>query len=181
MAAGPPNLQEAMQVLYLISQALNGETGLDKLFNVIMDGALKLTKAERGFVILYKAGSGLDVAATRNLKKEAIDHPDFQVSRGIIFEALKTGMPVIVDNAAKDVDFMNRQSVMTLRLASVACVPLKEKGKILGVLYLDNRYRTGLFGAEHLVLLETFANNAAVAISKLRPGPAPDDSTSETL
>lgn len=156
---------EALRELHRITRAINNETRPEKLFELIMDSALKLTRAERGFLILVKPGVGIDVKAARNLRKEHIEHPQFQVSRGIIFEALKNGMPVIVDDAKDDDEFGKRTSVTSMRLASVACIPLRAKGTLLGVLYLDNRYRPGLFGAEHLVLLETFADHAAIAIA----------------
>lgn len=154
-----------LEVLRNIIRAINTESHPDKLFGLIMDGALELTRAERGFVVLPKGENDIQVAAARNLRKEHLESSQFQVSRGIIRETMTTGMPVVVENASKDDDFAARASVQQMRLASVACVPLRVRGTLIGCLYLDNRFRTGLFGPEALQLLETFADAAALAIS----------------
>ena len=161
--------RDILKELHRITRAINLETRPHKLFELIMDSALKLTRAERGFLILVKPGEGIDVKAARNLRKEHIEHPQFQISRGIIYETLKTGMPVIVGNAQEDDEFSKRTSVTSMRLASVACIPLKARGSLLGVLYLDNRYRRGLFEPGDLMLLETFADHSAIAIAAQTP------------
>jgi len=55
-------------------------------------------------------------------------------------------------------------SVAAFRLLSILCAPLKIKDNLIGVIYVDNRARTGLFGNNDLELLSAFANQAAVAI-----------------
>jgi GAF domain-containing protein len=157
--------REALRELHRVARAINEETRPEKLYGLIMDSAIKLTRAERGFLILVTPGVGMDVKAARSLKREHIENPEFEVSRGIILEALKSGMPVIVGDAKQDTEFGKRRSVTAMRLASVACVPLKARGRLLGVLYLDNRYRSDLFEAEDLLMLETFADHAAIALA----------------
>jgi GAF domain-containing protein len=156
---------KATQELARVSALVKEEKDVEKLFGLILDTALELTGAERGFLILVKPGVGIDIKAARNLRKEHIEHPRFQFSRGIIFETLKTGKPQIVEDAKEDPGFSERASVTALRLASVACVPLKAAGNLQGVLYLDNRLKPGLFRAEHATLLQAFADRAAEAIA----------------
>ena len=47
-------------------------------------------------------------------------------------------------------------------------MPLKVRGQIIGVLYVDNKARNALFGQGDLDLLNAFAGQAAVAIENSR-------------
>lgn len=159
-----PVSPQALAELDRLSCLVKEEKDPTKLFELIMDGALSLTGAERGFLVLVKPGVGIDIKVARNLRKEHIEHPRFQFSRGIIFETLKKGTPTIVEDAKEDAGFSERMSVTAMRLASVACVPLKAGAGLMGVLYLDNRLQPGLFRAEHAAVLQAFADRAAEAI-----------------
>ena len=48
------------------------------------------------------------------------------------------------------------------------CVPLKFRGQVTGVIYVDNRIRTGLFTESERDLLAAFGNQAAIAIENAR-------------
>ncbi len=58
--------------------------------------------------------------------------------------------------------------MVALNLRSILCVPLKVKSDLTGVIYADNRIRTGMFGETERDLLTAFANQAAVAIENAR-------------
>jgi len=159
--------RNALFKLHEINRAMSVEHDMDKLLNRIMDHALEITRAERGFVIL-RGPEGLEVRIARNIGKNAVDHPMFKVSRGIIDECWKSGHPVIIEDAQSDDVFRQRSSVTSLGLSSVACIPLRRQSVVVGVLYLDNRFRKGLFQAGDMLILETFADEAAVAIENAR-------------
>ncbi len=164
----PGNIPKERQVLvhlHQINRRMDLESDRSKLIQFILDQAIALSRAERGFLIFKKPeGDGYDIPVARNIGLEVIDHPMFEVSRGIIDEAWKTGQPVVLDNAKKDEEFGTRSSVAILRLASVACLPLRRRSKTIGAFYLDNRNRSGLFQAEDMLVLELFADYASVAV-----------------
>ena len=164
---------EAQARLEQISEALSQQTQPQELFEKIMDAALELTGADRGFLILVKPGVGIDVKVARNVRREQIEHPKFQVSRGIIFETLKTGRTKLVEDAKDDQQLSERRSITALRLASVICVPLKAGRSLMGVLYLDHRLKRSLFGPKHVLLMEAFAEKAAAAIEAAGGGEPP--------
>lgn len=55
-----------------------------------------------------------------------------------------------------------------LGLRSILCVPMAVKGRLIGLVYVDNRLQTGLFNGDHLALLAAFADQAAAAIENAR-------------
>jgi signal transduction histidine kinase len=56
--------------------------------------------------------------------------------------------------------------------------PLRVRGEVIGVVYVDNRVRTGLFSEEDLNVLDAFAGQAAVAIDNARLFSATDQALS---
>ncbi len=168
LMANPGSIPRERQVLvhlHQINRRMDLESDRGKLIQFILDQAIALSRAERGFLIFKKPeGDGYDIPVARNIGLEVIDHPMFEVSRGIIDEAWKTGQPVVLDNAKKDEEFGTRSSVAILRLASVACLPLRRRSKTIGAFYLDNRNRSGLFQAEDMLVLELFADYASTAV-----------------
>jgi PAS domain S-box-containing protein len=75
---------------------------------------------------------------------------------------------VLTTNAQEDPRFGGQDSVIAYHLRSILCVPLKVKDQLTGVIYADNRIRTGLFTEKECDLLVAFANQAAIAIENAR-------------
>jgi sigma-B regulation protein RsbU (phosphoserine phosphatase) len=61
-----------------------------------------------------------------------------------------------------------RQSVMSLGLRSILCVPLRAQERTLGVVYVDNRLKAGIFTQADLELLTSIASSAAIAVENAR-------------
>jgi DNA-binding NtrC family response regulator len=55
-------------------------------------------------------------------------------------------------------------SVADLRLRSVLCMPLRVGDDVIGVLYLDHRFRAGVFGEADLPWLLAFADQGAIVL-----------------
>jgi PAS domain S-box-containing protein len=58
--------------------------------------------------------------------------------------------------------------VISYSLRSILCVPLKAKGRVIGVIYADTRFKVGLFTQADRDLLIAFADQASVAIENAR-------------
>ena len=161
-------LEDRLSALYEVSQAIGSSLDLAEVLNQVMDAVIRLTKADRGFIMLFNEMGGLDVRAARNVDKETIDGQAMEVSRSVVREVAKIGKGVVTTNAQNDPRFSLQASVVQFSLRSIMSVPLKARGKTIGVLYVDNKARSGMFGEESLTLLESFANQAAVAIENAR-------------
>jgi transcriptional regulator with GAF, ATPase, and Fis domain len=145
------------------TRAINSELDLEPLLEIILDAAVELTDAERGFLIL-REGEALRIRVARNLDRETIERPEFSISRSIAESVCRNGEPILTLNAQEDERFADTQSVDTLGLRSLLCVPFTVKDRVLGTVYLDNRLHKGVFSDEDLRLLETLADQAAIAI-----------------
>ena len=77
---------------------------------------------------------------------------------------MKTRKPLIISDALSDAEFKNSLSVVNLKLTSVMCVPLLERGNMLGLIYVGNDNVAQLFEEAHLEVLTIFASQASLLI-----------------
>jgi PAS domain S-box-containing protein len=150
------------------SNVINSSLDLTTVLNEVMDTIIRLTSAERGFLMLKDDKGELQFRIARNVERESLDKGEFHVSRTIVDTVAEGGEPVVTTNAQADPRFSSQESVIGYNLRSIVCVPLKFKGAVTGVIYVDNRIRTGLFTEKERDLLAAFANQAAIAIENAR-------------
>jgi transcriptional regulator with GAF, ATPase, and Fis domain len=160
----PPRADvDAYRDLYEFSAKLMENYALPELLNALMDLVIQITHADRGFLILME-GETLDVKVARNLRKENIADAVSQLSDAIIAKVVKLKRPVIISDAMNDAEFASSHSVINLKLSSVMCVPLLERGNVLGLIYVGNDSIANLFEEHTLGVLTVFAAQASLII-----------------
>jgi transcriptional regulator with GAF, ATPase, and Fis domain len=159
--------RESLVRLLDIAKLVTTERSPRRLLEIIMDALIEVTGAERGFLLLREA-AGLAVKVARNFDRESIKRPEFKVSHSVAQEVLRSGTPVLSADAISDPQLPAAGSVADLQLRSLLCIPLRLRDAALGCVYLDNRFKTGLFDEAALPLLQGFADLAAVAIENAR-------------
>jgi transcriptional regulator with GAF, ATPase, and Fis domain len=117
--------------------------------------------------VLFDEGE-FRIEAARNFDRESVINPAFKFSRSIAERVASTGASLLATDAQRDERFTDNMSVADLKLRSVACVPLKIHGEVFGVLYLDNRFQTGVFTPGDMAILESFGHQASIAIENAR-------------
>src|SRR5579859_20951 len=150
------------------SGVINSSLDLSSVLNEVMDTIIRLTGAERGFLMLNDERGVLQFRIARNMDRESLDSSGFQVSRTVLTQVAQSGEPIVTTNAQADPRFSAQESVVGYNLRSIVCVPLKFKNTVTGVIYVDSRIRTGLFTERERDLLAAFANQAAIAIENAR-------------
>jgi adenylate cyclase len=151
-----------------IGQVVNSSLELDEVLRIVMDNIVKLTRAERGFLMLREDSGEMVTRVARNWGQESINASELTISTTIVQRVINSGQPVITTNAQEDQRFVGQESIVAFNLRSILCVPLKVKSDMIGVIYTDNRIRTGIFTDAERDLLVAFANQAAVAIDNAR-------------
>ena len=149
--------------LFEFSQKLMEKYELGALLDTLLDVVIQVTNADKGFIVLMESGEPV-VKVARNLRRETISDGVSHLSDSILARAVKTRAPVIVSDALSDSEFKNSLSVVNLKLTSVMCVPMLERGNTLGAIYVGNDSVAQLFDESHLELLTIFAAQAALLI-----------------
>ena len=149
--------------LYEFSGKLMSSYELPALVDQLLDVMIQVSNADKGFLVLMESGEPM-VKAARNLRRETIADGVSQLSDSILAHVVKTRQPIIISDALNDEEFRNSLSVVNLKLTSVMCVPLLERGNMLGVIYVGNDSVAQLFKPAHLEVLSVFASQAALLV-----------------
>lgn len=172
-AGGPAStaVEPFYRMLSLNEVILRGES-LSSMLPDALQIAMSLSHAERGFILLRDDLDGrvgtFRVAASRDVDGDAIPSPHLAVSLTIAEEAARTGRTVLTLNAREDGRFSEALSVVDLDLTSVLCVPVRDGSGLLGAMYLDHRFRPGVFESEVPRMMEAFGHQLALAITNAR-------------
>ncbi len=157
-----------LKALLEISSAVNSTLVLDDILKIVMEKAIELLQAERGFLMLLDENGKLNIKTAHNIQKDKMAEDEVKLSTSISNKVVRTGEPVFSSDAQADERFAKQESILELHLRSIMCVPLKVKDRIIGVAYLDNSSNTKLFLQSDLYLFELFAEQAATAIENAK-------------
>jgi PAS domain S-box-containing protein len=153
------------------SAMINSSLQLDGVLSSAMDEIINLTGAERGFILLRNEDTDeleFRVSRTLNQDVQAAAGDELEISNTILNEVMTSGEPLLSDNAYKDPRMQSSETISRYVLRSVMCVPLHNRGRTIGVIYVDNRLRTAVFTERELNLLMAFAHQVAAAIENAR-------------
>lgn len=156
------------EALYNVSRILGASLELQVVLDQVMDAVIQLTGAERGFLMLRDQDGGLEVKAARNIDQQTLDSSKFEFSRTIVYQVLDNAEAVVTTNAAEDPRYMDKASIMTHALRSIMAVPLRARGQVIGVAYVDNHVVADLFDDADLNALEALGGQAAIAIENAK-------------
>jgi transcriptional regulator with GAF, ATPase, and Fis domain len=149
--------------LFEFSQKLMGNYELPTLLDQLLDVVIQVSNADKGFLVLMESGEPV-VKVARNLRRESITNAVAHLSDSILARVVETKQPVIVSDALADAQFKNAASVVSLKLTSVMCVPLLERGNLIGVIYVGNDNVAQLFDESSLEVLTIFAAQASLIV-----------------
>ncbi|MBZ0276503.1 MAG: GAF domain-containing protein, partial [Anaerolineae bacterium] len=122
-----------LRSLAATSAMVNSSLDMNTVLTRSMDEMANLVGAERGYIILRDAATGVvdyRVARDAETGQAATTNVDFQGSSTILNEVLTAGRPLLTDNAYKDPRMQDNMSIAAMTLRSVLCVPLTYKDTV---------------------------------------------------
>lgn len=152
------------EALYNVSQMLGTSLDLQIVLDQVMDAIIRLTGAERGFLMLHDDDGGLNVKAARNFDQQTLNDADYRFSRTVVRHVLDSGESMLTTNASEDPRLAGQASIVAQSLRSIMATPLRARGNVIGVVYVDSRITAGLFGDADLSALDAFSAQAAIAL-----------------
>ena len=161
---GVPGRELAMlRRLTAFSERLLALYDVDRILESLMDEAIEVTRADKGFLILMESGDPR-VKVARNVARENIEDAVEKLSDSIIAKVVKDQKPLIVADAVDAPEFKASESVVNLRVHSVMCVPLMHKGDLFGVIYVGNDRLVNRFEPKSADMLTIFAAQASLVL-----------------
>lgn len=161
----------AFDLLSKVTDLMVISGSLDQVLDAIIHGACHLLSAARGsLMLLDETRSELHIRAAIGIAQEVIATVCIRPGEGIAGRVLETGEALLVANAPRLRLGSNRATSSDSRAAqyrnrSALCVPMKIRGKVLGVFNINDRRDLRDFSESDLYIARVIANQAAVAIT----------------
>lgn len=157
-----------LRTLGRVGETVNSTLDLELVLRRVLDTAVEVMHAERGFLMIADDRRQLELTTTHGIDRATVEGEEMRPSQTTVRRVFETGEPIVTTDAQQDPRFNVNLSVRALRLRSIICVPLAIKARTIGVVYLDSRVTPGLFSPADPDLLTAFANQAALAIENAR-------------
>ena len=160
-------------------QALGAGHLLNDVLALVLDAAVEVSDADRGFIMLTTGDGRLEFTLGRGRGHTPLPGQTFDTSHKIPEEVFATGETRIVSNLIEGDTAHAHEATIELGIRQVLCVPLRltryldQPGALpvptrIGVLYLDSRESGTLLSPHTRTSIETLAIEAAVAIENAR-------------
>ena len=167
-ATDPRREVEWLRRVRELAHKLVTEDDVRQLLPMILDAAIQLSQAERGFLVRVEPAPGgerpkIKVEVARGFAKETLSGAQGKVSRTVVERVLQRGRG-LVTTSEEDRDIRDVSSVQERHVLAILCVPMTLRGQVRGVLYLDHRFNPQAFTEQDIPIAETFADQAALAI-----------------
>ena len=158
------------EILRVISDSPNDA---QPVFDVIAERAARLTQADYGWVFLVD-GSMIHVASSVGVNQAAVEaslqaFPLPVNRRSITGRSIADGAVVNMPDVLADPEMADKLKELAVLAGfrAALCVPMRHGGRIIGSI-LVQRAKTGAFEEKEVQLLETFADQAVIAIQNAR-------------
>jgi adenylate cyclase len=158
------NQSRSFFILYQVARALNSINDLQDLLELTLTLIFQVVNAERGVIFLYNDKGELVPALARS--KSGGDLPEINVSRTITQRAIEQKSALITADACYDPRFKEGASIIAYNIRSALCVPLWDREKTRGAIYLDNHMEAYAFTEDDLDLTSAIANQVAIAAQR---------------
>jgi adenylate cyclase len=179
-----------LTLLYRVNRALSEVSAAEDVTRRILDLVLEMDGAERGFTMLLdresigrgdfsKGGYGFEPALIRyrsaSKSSPGQGAPQLTISQSIIRQVMHGGLPLLVSDPQADPRLAASQSIANSGIQSAMCAPLGTRDHRLGLLYVDNLSRRGMFTVDDLNVFTVIATQAGLAIDRARPQEEPTE------
>jgi len=166
LETGTPALEfDRLRLLLDFSQRMRAADGLDDILAAMLDAALRLTGAERGFVFLRDVAGALVLRTGRSAAGERLND-DRAISRSIVERAGASSNAIVMNDTRQSDGAALAQSIVAHDLRTIVAVPLRDRANatVVGVLYLDSHIASPQLSQVSREMLDVLANDAAQVV-----------------
>ncbi len=153
-----------IDALTRISKAITSDLYLEDILKLVVTVTAQVMNSKIvSLMLLDDQREKLIIRATQSVSQEYNEKPPLRVGEGIAGRVVKSNKPIAVYDVSGEREYKYKNIAQKEGLESLLCVPLKVKGKVIGVL---NCYtsRPHHFTKTEVDVLTSVANQAAVAI-----------------
>ncbi len=152
------------------TRAISSEIEMHRLLSEVMHSVIENAGAQNGFLLMEREGKWVIVAQGKIDKAEvdipgpiSIEEGDI-VSLGVVRFVARTQKRVLLNDAVNQGEFVSDPYIRHEMVKSLLCAPLLSRGRLIGILYLENNLATNAFTPERVQFLEMLLSQAATSL-----------------
>ncbi|MBW4600762.1 MAG: AAA family ATPase [Calothrix sp. FI2-JRJ7] len=151
------------------SQALSGEIELEQLLSTLIKLVMENAGASKCALILSKVNSS-HLTITAISSSSSIEFPliclessqDIPVT--LVNYVKRTLETVVIDEVKAHISIADDSYIIREQPKSILCIPILNQGKLIGIIYLENKLTTGAFTRNRLEVLQLLTTQAAISL-----------------
>ena len=153
-----------------ISTWVSSVQDLDRLLELIIETATRMMDAKASSLLLLdRKTRKLYFKVATGEKSTDVKQFEIDLGQGIAGHVAQTGEPLLIPDVAQDPRWYKEISEsIGFRTQSIACVPMKINGDIIGVVEIIDKSDGSAIRNEDLKILSVFADLAAQALGNAR-------------
>lgn len=166
---------ELLQAVYSVMNEIASNYDPCLLIDRILETTMRAINAQRGALFLANENADLlpcaachKVHTIRNGVLEGRDLDDVRISSTVASRVLQNGESVLYQDTDADGELNTAESVISLKLRSIVCVPLRAKNSIMGVLYIDSDRVNQPYTEEDVLLATSVGSSAGLALENVQ-------------
>jgi len=162
------NTSDIIEALSKIGEAITSDLYLEDILKLIVAVTAEVMDSKICTIMLLDSKKKeLVIRATQSISKEYVNKNPIKLGEGIAGKVAIENKPVSIYNIAENKDYIYQDIARKEGLASLLCVPLHVKGKVIGVLtvYTSEAHNFSEYEAN---ILQTVADQAAIVLENYR-------------
>lgn len=168
----PGQTGEMLNAVYTVMNAIASNYEPCNLVDRILETTIQAVHAQRGAIFFAKPGSTellpCQVCGYVHLiQGDQLRHAapgEIQISGTVAKRVLEGGESVLFQNVDTHAELKSAESIVSLGLRSILCVPVRGKFDILGILYMDTDRSSRQYSRDDLLLTTAVGNSAGLAL-----------------
>ncbi len=158
--------------LFQLSQATTSSLSIDTVVKIILSHVAEITESEAVWIMLYNPIQRLlEVVAARGFSDQiSLKSLTLRPGQGVLGEVFEKEKVIFVPDVRKDHRLVYRDETERSGITSMIGIPLKVKGRAIGVigLFSPTSVADGRIQQERLDFLTTIASQVAIAIDNVK-------------
>lgn len=152
------------------SQAISREIVLENLLKKLMKILIQNVGAQRGCLILNQNNSLIiemegSISELNSLVTKPVSLEKYHnIAKSVVNYAATTNQNIVLKDASKENMFLHDTYIHKNKIKSVLCSPITNKGKFMGIIYLENNFAADVFSEQRLNMVNFLSSQAAISI-----------------
>ncbi|MEH1828927.1 MAG: AAA family ATPase [Nostoc sp.] len=155
------------------SQSISGEIELKKLLSSLLAIVIENAGADKCVLMLLRderlliKGSIIEGSEPVVLQRLPVEESQ-DIPLKLIYKVKNNRQTAVLLDATADPTLANDPYIIRQQPQSILCSPILHQGKLLGILYLENKLTAGAFTSDRVELLNLLCAQAAISLENAR-------------